>query len=64
MSYVRQTRAPRMLSRCHRHSILKSLGSYVSEHYPNASYGAYPIENDSKIAIIIVANKYSPSNFW
>lgn len=45
-------------------STLKSLGSYVKEHFPNAAYGAYPIENDSKIAIIIVANKYSPQNFW
>jgi hypothetical protein len=45
-------------------SILKSLGPHVSEHFPNASYGAYPIENDSKIAILVVANKYSPNNFW
>ncbi|PQE30436.1 F-actin-capping subunit alpha protein [Rutstroemia sp. NJR-2017a WRK4] len=45
-------------------SILKSLGPHVAEHFPNASYGAYPIENDSKIAIIVVANKYSPNNFW
>jgi capping protein alpha len=47
-----------------RKSILKSLSTYVNEHFPNAAYGAYPIENDSKVAIIIVANKYSPSNFW
>ncbi|KAI2610091.1 subunits of heterodimeric actin filament capping protein Capz [Hypoxylon fragiforme] len=45
-------------------STLKSLSAYVKEHFPNASYGAYPIENDTKIAIIIVANKYSPNNFW
>jgi len=45
-------------------SILKSLGPHVAEHFPNASYGAYPIENDSKIAILVVANKYSPNNFW
>ena len=43
---------------------MKSMASYVKEHYPNASYGVYPIENDSKIAVIIVANKYSPSNYW
>jgi capping protein alpha len=47
-----------------RKSTLKSLGTYVKEHYPNASYGVYPIEGDSKLAIIIVANKYSPGNFW
>ncbi|KAG8423746.1 F-actin-capping protein subunit alpha [Metarhizium acridum] len=45
-------------------STLKSLGAYVKEHFPNASYGTYPIETDSKVAIIIVANKYSPNNFW
>ncbi|CAJ2504875.1 Uu.00g122690.m01.CDS01 [Anthostomella pinea] len=45
-------------------STLKSLATYAKEHYPNASYGVYPIENDSKVAIVIVANKYSPNNFW
>ncbi|TGO63601.1 hypothetical protein BOTNAR_0098g00030 [Botryotinia narcissicola] len=34
-------------------SILKSLGPHVAEHFPNASYGAFPIENDSKIAILV-----------
>lgn len=45
-------------------SALKSLGPYVSEHFPSAAHGVYPIEGDSKIAIIIVASKYSPNNFW
>ncbi|KAI0009237.1 putative F-actin-capping protein [Xylariaceae sp. FL0662B] len=45
-------------------STLKSLSTYVQEHFPNASYGVYPIENDTKLAIIIVANKYSPNNYW
>jgi len=45
-------------------SLLKSLSTHVTEHYPNASYGVYPTENDSKIAILLVANKYSPNNFW
>ena len=48
----------------HRKSTLKALGTYVKEHYANAAYGVYPIEGDSKVAIIIVANKYSPNNFW
>ncbi len=47
-----------------RKSILKGLSTYVREHFTNAAYGAYPVENDSKIAIAIVANKYSPNNFW
>lgn len=45
-------------------SLLKGLGSHVKEHFPNASYGVYPIEDDSKIAMLVVANKYSPNNFW
>ncbi|KAF5616987.1 3-methyl-2-oxobutanoate dehydrogenase (lipoamide)E1 beta chain precursor [Fusarium sp. NRRL 52700] len=45
-------------------STLKSIGPYVAEHFANAAYGVYPIESDSKIAIIIVGNKYSPNNFW
>ncbi|KAI1380403.1 subunits of heterodimeric actin filament capping protein Capz [Hypoxylon crocopeplum] len=45
-------------------STLKSVSAYVKEHFPSASYGVYPIEDDSKVAIIIVANKYSPNNFW
>ncbi|KAI0189646.1 2-oxoisovalerate dehydrogenase beta subunit [Astrocystis sublimbata] len=45
-------------------STLKSLSTYVEEHYPHASYGVYPTENDTKVAVIVVANKYSPNNFW
>ncbi|KAI1148449.1 2-oxoisovalerate dehydrogenase beta subunit [Nemania diffusa] len=45
-------------------STLKSLSTYVQEHYPRASYGVFPTDNDTKVAIIIVANKYSPNNFW
>ncbi|RDL37188.1 Subunits of heterodimeric actin filament capping protein Capz [Venustampulla echinocandica] len=45
-------------------SLLKSVGAHVKEYYPSASCGIYPIEDDSKIAILVVANKYSPNNFW
>ncbi|MBE3050366.1 hypothetical protein IMZ48_49300 [Candidatus Bathyarchaeota archaeon] len=47
-----------------RNSTLKSLKEYVKDHYPDASYGAYSIENDSKVAVVIVASKYSPNNYW
>ncbi|TVY19047.1 F-actin-capping protein subunit alpha [Lachnellula arida] len=47
-----------------RKSLLKGLSTHVKEHYPSASYGVYPIEDDSKIAAVVVANKYSPNNFW
>ncbi|KAL1977343.1 hypothetical protein VTN31DRAFT_202 [Thermomyces dupontii] len=45
-------------------SLLKSLSNHAKEHYPNSSYGVYPIENDSAIALVLVANRYSPNNFW
>jgi len=37
----------------------------VKEHYPSSPVsGVFPYENDRSIAIAIVGNKYSPSNFW
>jgi capping protein alpha len=45
-------------------SLIKSLGIHAREHYPNCSYGVYPTENDSAVAILLVANRYSPNNFW
>lgn len=45
-------------------STLKSVGAYVREHFANGSFGVFPTESDSKVAIVIVANKYSPNNFW
>ncbi|RYP84886.1 hypothetical protein DL769_001080 [Monosporascus sp. CRB-8-3] len=57
------TRTVRETEVC-RKSTLKSLSTYVKEHFSNGCYGAYPVENDSKVAIVIVANKYSPNNYW
>jgi len=45
-------------------SLLKPLSTHTAEHYPNSALGVYPIDNDSAIAIVTVANKYSPNNFW
>lgn len=59
MSLSHETR----LTACSK-STLKSLGPYVKEHFANAAYGVYPIEEDSKVAGVIVSNKYSPNNFW
>jgi capping protein alpha len=47
-----------------RTSLYKSLLTHTSEHYPSGSIGIYPASDDSTLAILIVANKYSPSNFW
>ncbi|KAL4779785.1 F-actin-capping protein subunit alpha [Aspergillus varians] len=45
-------------------SLLKALAAHAREHYPSSSYGVYPIDNDSAVAILLVANRYSPNNFW
>jgi len=47
-----------------RKSLVKSLSTHTTEHYPKSSTGVYPIEDDSQIALVTVANKYSPSNYW
>jgi len=45
-------------------SLLKSLSVHAREHYPSCSYGAYPAENDTAVAHLLVANRYSPNNYW
>ncbi|EAS36043.3 F-actin-capping protein subunit alpha [Coccidioides immitis RS] len=45
-------------------SLLKSLSSHTREHFVSCSYGVYPTDNDSSVTILLVANKYSPNNFW
>lgn len=44
--------------------MIKSLNTHASEHYPKSSVGVYPISDDTALAIVTVASKYSPSNFW
>lgn len=53
-----------MLTDGYSKSLLKAMGNHAREHYRSCSYGVYPIENDSAIAIVLVANRYSPNNFW
>ncbi|KAI2422395.1 F-actin-capping protein subunit alpha [Ophidiomyces ophidiicola] len=45
-------------------SILRALSPHVREHFSFSSYGVYPSADDSAITILLVANKYSPNNFW
>src|SRR5271170_4737959 len=42
--------------------LAKALSTYASEHYSLCATTACPYEND--VAILIIANKYSPANFW
>jgi len=45
-------------------SLIKSFSSSVAEHFPSSSCGVYPASSDSAVALVLVANKYSPQNFW
>jgi capping protein (actin filament) muscle Z-line, alpha len=42
----------------------KSFSTATAEHFPSSTIGIYPIESDSAVAMILVATKYSPQNFW
>lgn len=56
---------PRRVPHLCRKSLLRDVEGYVKEHYPASPVsGVFPYENDHSIAIAIVGNKYSPSNFW
>lgn len=44
--------------------IFSIVGIYVKEYYFNVVYGVYLIENDIKVVVVIVVNKYSFYNFW
>jgi hypothetical protein len=45
-------------------SLQKSFTNASAEHFRSSSIGVYPTDNDSSIALVLVANKYSPQNFW
>ncbi|TKA64058.1 hypothetical protein B0A55_09816 [Friedmanniomyces simplex] len=45
-------------------SLLKSFSAAATEHFPSSTVGVYPTDSDSSVAILLVANKYSPQNFW
>ncbi|KAK3175123.1 F-actin-capping protein subunit alpha [Lepraria neglecta] len=44
-------------------SLLKPLTLHAHEHYPSSVYAVYPTDSNT-LAILLAANKYSPSNFW
>ncbi|KAL8782747.1 MAG: hypothetical protein Q9213_005125 [Squamulea squamosa] len=48
-------------------SLLKSLSTHSTEHYPSATSTVCPTSPSSSsdtLALLLVSNKYSPSNFW
>ncbi|USP79556.1 hypothetical protein yc1106_06830 [Curvularia clavata] len=46
-------------------SLNKALSTHAAEHYPKSSHGVYPVPSSpSSFAILTVANKYSPTNYW
>lgn len=44
-------------------SLSKTLTTHAREHYPTATHAIFPTSTSS-LAILLVSNKYSPSNFW
>ncbi|KAL8690759.1 MAG: hypothetical protein Q9224_004331 [Gallowayella concinna] len=45
-------------------SLLKSLSTHSTEHYPSATYTVCPTPSSpNTLALLLVSNKYSPSNF-
>lgn len=50
--------------RLDRKSIHKTFVNHAKEHFPASTIGVFPINGNDEIAILLVANKYSPNNFW
>jgi len=45
-------------------SFQKAFANAAAEHFPSSSVGVFPDTSDNVIALLLVANKYSPQNFW
>ncbi|KAI5370660.1 putative F-actin-capping protein subunit alpha [Septoria linicola] len=45
-------------------SLHKAFQTAASEHFPSYTVGVYPTNDDAAVALVLVANKYSPQNFW
>ncbi|KAL8813493.1 MAG: hypothetical protein Q9200_000228 [Gallowayella weberi] len=45
-------------------SLLKTMSTHSTEHYPSATYTVCPTQSSpNTLALLLVSNKYSPSNF-
>ncbi|KAF6240107.1 hypothetical protein HO173_001717 [Letharia columbiana] len=44
-------------------SLAKTLATHAHEHYPSSTHAVFPAPTAS-LAVLLVSNKYSPSNFW
>lgn len=48
-----------------RKALLRDVAPHVKEHYPSSpAFGVYPVQDDAGVAVVVVGNKYSPSNYW
>ncbi|KAL9138756.1 MAG: hypothetical protein Q9175_000022 [Cornicularia normoerica] len=43
-------------------SLSKTLTTHAHEHYTSSTHAVFP--TNSSLAVLLVSNKYSPSNFW
>lgn len=48
----------------HSNELTDSFAKHAEDHYSEYTIGVYPVENDTAVAVALVANKYSPSNCW
>ncbi|OQO03991.1 hypothetical protein B0A48_10634 [Cryoendolithus antarcticus] len=56
-SHSPETSTPELIQ-----SLQSAFSKSTAEHFPSSTIGVFPTGSD--IAILIVANKYSPQNFW
>lgn len=45
-------------------SLHKTFSGAAAEHFPSSTIAICPTESDSTLALVLVANKYSPQNFF
>lgn len=45
-------------------SLQKSFAGAAAEHFPSSTVGVYPSQSGDEVAVLLIANKYSPQNFW
>ncbi|MCJ1227310.1 F-actin-capping protein subunit alpha [Toensbergia leucococca] len=58
-SYILNTQHTSLIT-----SLSKALSIHAHEHYPTSTHAVFPTSSDKALAILLVSNKYSPSNFW
>lgn len=56
--------SPQLIPKPQSSSLHRALSLHASEHYTNFNISVLPTSSENTIALLLAANKYSPSNFW